>query len=221
MSRVFTGIIEEMGVLKGIKHGAKSSVLPLPPIRCLRGRSSATVFCTNGVCLTVTKLGSGTFDADVMAESIRRTNLGDLRPGDKVNLERALRLCDRLGGHIVSGHVDGTGKVVSLEREDNAVWVTVEAAPDILKYIIEKGSITIDGISLTVAYVDHRVFKVSIIPHTGEETTLLKKKAGDRVNLENDLIGKYVEKLLKGSEEVKEPVKKTIDEDYLRKYGFI
>ena len=117
--------------------------------------------------------------------------------------------------------MDGTGKVLSLEREDNAVWVTVEAAPGILRYIIEKGSITIDGISLTVAYVDDKVFKVSIIPHTGEETTLLKKKAGDKVNLENDLIGKYVEKLMKGQEDTQEPVKETINEDYLRKYGFI
>ena len=221
MSRVFTGIIEEMGVLKGIKHGAKSSVLTVAADKVLEGTKLGDSICTNGVCLTVTKLGSGTFDADVMAESIRRTNLGDLRPGDKVNLERALRLSDRLGGHIVSGHVDGTGKVLSLEREDNAVWVTIEAAPNILRYIIEKGSITIDGISLTVAYVDNKVFKVSIIPHTGEETTLLKKKAGDRVNLENDLIGKYVEKLLQGQEEIQEPVKETINEDYLRKYGFI
>ena len=110
---------------------------------------------------------------------------------------------------------------MSLEREDNAVWVTIEAASNILRYIIEKGSITIDGISLTVAYVDNKVFKVSIIPHTGEETTLLKKKAGDRVNLENDLIGKYVEKLLQGQEEIQEPVKETINEDYLRRYGFI
>ena len=160
---MFTGIIEEMGVLKGVKHGAKSSVLTIAASKVLEGTKLGDSICTNGVCLTVTKLGSGTFDADVMAESIRRTNLGDLRPGDKVNLERALRLCDRLGGHIVSGHVDGTGKVLSLEREDNAVWVTVEAAPGILRYIIEKGSITIDGISLTVAYVDDKVFPLFLI----------------------------------------------------------
>ena len=218
---MFTGIIEEMGVLKGIKHGAKSSVLTIAAGKVLEGTKLGDSICTNGVCLTVTKLGSGTFDADVMAESIRRTNLGDLKSGDRGNLERALRLCDRLGGHIVSGHVDGTGQIRSLVREDNAVWVTIETKPEILKYIIEKGSITIDGISLTVAYVDHEIFKVSIIPHTGEETTLLKKKAGDKVNLENDLIGKYVEKLLGGGLEDRKPAKETISEDYLRKYGFI
>lgn len=218
---MFTGIIEEMGVLKSVKHGAKSSVLTIAADRVLECTKLGDSICTNGVCLTVTKLGKGTFDADVMAESLRRTNLGGLKPGDRVNLERALRLCDRLGGHIVSGHVDGTGRIQSLMREDNAVWVTIETEQKILKYIIEKGSITIDGISLTVAYVDSEVFKVSIIPHTGEETTLLKKKAGDLVNLENDLIGKYVEKLFGGAGETAKYAKETISEDYLRKYGFI
>ena len=126
-----------------------------------------------------------------------------------------------MGGHIVSGHVDGTGKILSQEREDNAVWVTIETKTEILKYIIEKGSITIDGISLTVAYVDEQIFKVSIIPHTGQETTLLKKKRGDRVNLENDLIGKYVEKLLGSSKDEMKPASKAINETYLKKYGFI
>jgi len=218
---VFTGIIEEMGTIRAIKHGTKSSVLSIGASRVLEDTKLGDSICTNGVCLTVVKIGTDTFDADVMAESIRRTNLGDLKTGDKVNLERALRLCDRLGGHIVSGHVDGTGKVQSLVREDNAVWVTIEAKPEILRYIIEKGSITIDGISLTVAYVDNEVFKVSIIPHTGAETTLLKKKAGDKVNLENDLIGKYVEKLISGGGNEPEPVKEKINEDYLRKFGFI
>ena len=127
----------------------------------------------------------------------------------------------RFGGHIVAGHIDGTGKIRAMQPEGNAVLVTVSAAPELLRYVVEKGSIAIDGISLTVAYVDDKVFKVSIIPHTGEETTLLKKKAGDKVNLENDLIGKYVEKLMKGQEDTQEPVKETINEDYLRKYGFI
>ena len=196
---MFTGIIEEMGVLKGIKHGAKSSVLTIAAGKVLEGTKLGDSICTNGVCLTVTKLGSGTFDADVMAESIRRTNLGDLKSGDRVNLERALRLCDRLGGHIVSGHVDGTGQIRSLVREDNAVWVTIETKPEILKYIIEKGSITIDGISLTVAYVDHEIFKVSIIPHTMANTTLMDKHPGAIVNLETDVIGKYVHRFTVGS----------------------
>lgn len=218
---MFTGIVEEAGVLKNVKHGAKSSVLTITARKALEGTKLGDSICTNGVCLTVTKLGTDTFEADVMAESLRRTNLGSLRPGDSVNLERALRLCDRLGGHIVSGHVDGTGKIISQEREDNAVWVTVAAPPEILKYIIEKGSVAVDGISLTVAYVDHRVFKVSVIPHTGQETTLLRKKVGDKVNLENDLIGKYVEKLFGSRKAETEPAKEALNEDYLRKYGFI
>jgi len=116
--------------------------------------------------------------------------------GNRVNLERAMAADGRFGGHIVSGHIDGTGTVTELKREDNAVWVSIKADPSILRLIVEKGSIAIDGISLTVAYVDDRCFKVSVIPHTGEETTLLSKKLGDSVNLENDIIGKYVEKLL-------------------------
>ena len=218
---MFTGIVEEIGAVRTVVSGSEWGSLSIGARQVLEDTRRGDSIAVNGVCLTVTKLGSGTFDADVMAESIRRTNLGDLKSGDRVNLERALRLCDRLGGHIVGGHVDGTGQIRSLVREDNAVWVTIETKPEILKYIIEKGSITIDGISLTVAYVDHEIFKVSIIPHTGEETTLLKKKAGDKVNLENDLIGKYVEKLLGGGGEDRKPAKETISEDYLRKYGFI
>ena len=213
--------MEEIGAVRTVVSGSEWGSLSIGARQVLEDTRRGDSIAVNGVCLTVTKLGSGTFDADVMAESIRRTNLGDLKSGDRVNLERALRLCDRLGGHIVSGHVDGTGQIRSLVREDNAVWVTIETKPEILKYIIEKGSITIDGISLTVAYVDHEIFNVSIIPHTGEETTLLKKKAGDKVNLENDLIGKYVEKLLGGGGEDRKPAKETISEDYLRKYGFI
>jgi riboflavin synthase len=127
---------------------------------------------------------------------VRRTNFASLKNGSPVNLERALTLSSRLGGHIVSGHIDGTGTITDMKTEDNAVWLTVSTGYSLLRYMIEKGSIAIDGVSLTLAYVDDRCFKVSIIPHTGEETILLKKKPGDTVNLECDLIGKYVEKLL-------------------------
>ncbi|MGV2686662.1 riboflavin synthase, partial [Clostridium perfringens] len=123
--------------------------------------------CTNGVCLTITNISGNTFEADVMAETLRRSNLGQLSIGSKINLERALSLETRLGGHIVSGHIDGTGEIISLVKEDNATWVSIKASSEILKYVVEKGSIAIDGISLTVAYVDNEVFKVSIIPHTG------------------------------------------------------
>ena len=131
-----------------------------------------------------------------MAETLRRTNLGTFRPGSRVNLERAMSAEGRFGGHIVSGHIDGTGTISSMIREENAVWVKVITDDKLLKYIIEKGSITIDGISLTVAELGDDYFKVSVIPHTGSETTLLTKKPGDVVNLENDVIGKYVERML-------------------------
>ncbi|MDZ5000609.1 riboflavin synthase, partial [Clostridium perfringens] len=177
--------------------------------------------CTNGVCLTITNISGNTFEADVMAETLRRSNLGQLSIGSKINLERALSLETRLGGHIGSGHIDGTGEIISLVKEDNATWVSIKASSEILKYVVEKGSIAIDGISLTVAYVDNEVFKVSIIPHTGEETILLKKKPGETVNLECDVIGKYVEKLL-GLRVKNEAMKKeSISETFLRENGFL
>jgi riboflavin synthase len=155
----------------------------------------------------------------VMAESMRRSNLKNLKKGDEVNLERALKLSDRLGGHIVSGHIDGTGMIESYEKEDNAVWITVSAAPELLKYIIEKGSIAIDGVSLTVAYVDDAAFKVSIIPHTKDVTTLLNKQPGQDVNLECDMIGKYIEKLMNSGS--RPASKSSIDMDFLARNGFL
>jgi len=193
---MFTGIIEEMGIVKNIKRGSKSAVLQIEARSIMGDVRIGDSIAVNGVCLTATSVSASGFTADVMAETIRRSSLGELNPGSKVNLERAMAANGRFGGHIVSGHIDGTGTVLSLEREENAVWVTISASQEILRLIVEKGSIAIDGISLTVAYVDSKCFKVSIIPHTGEETTLLQKKPGDIVNLENDVIGKYVEKLL-------------------------
>jgi riboflavin synthase len=162
------------------------------------------------------------FEADVMAETLRRTNLGDLVPGSILNLERALSLRSRLGGHIVSGHIDGTGTILSFEKEDNATWITIGTEPKILKYIIEKGSIAIDGVSLTVAKVSDSDFAVSIIPHTSEETILLKKKSGDTVNLENDIIGKYVEKLLSYQQkDERRQDESQIDLGFLAENGFL
>ena len=155
---------------------------------------------------------------------MRRSNLHLLKAGDEVNLERALRVGDRLGGHIVSGHIDGTGIITEYEKEDNAVWVTISARREILRYIVQKGSITIDGISLTVAYINDKVFKVSIIPHTKEITTLLRKKVGDLVNLECDMVGKYVEKLIMNKEEKesnKEGNEEDIDYNFLQENGFV
>ena len=217
---MFTGIIEEIGQIKHIVLGTKSSAMIIGADKVLDDVKIGDSISTNGVCLTVSRFGSDYFEADVMAETMRRTNFRELKPGDKVNLERAMQLNGRFGGHIVSGHVDGTGVIVSMKKEENAVWVSIGTNENILKYIVEKGSITIDGISLTVTYVDDHIFKVSIIPHTGAQTPLLGKKIGDSVNLENDLIGKYVEKMLKSRMQSAGVRSSVIDEDYLRKYGF-
>lgn len=193
---MFTGIIEEVGNIYAIATGEKSAVLTIDASVVLQGSKIGDSIAVNGVCLTVTSIRNGQFTADVMAETLRRSSLGSLHRGSKVNLERAMAADGRFGGHMVAGHIDGTGTILSMKREDNAVWVEIGASEMILRYIIEKGSIAIDGISLTVARLTNKSFSVSVIPHTGEETTLLKKKAGDIVNLENDLIGKYVERLL-------------------------
>lgn len=217
---MFTGIIEELGIIQEIKKGSKSSKLLIKANKVLENTKIGDSICTNGVCLTVASLKTNSFEADVMAETLRRSNLGDLKVGSKVNLERALSLQSRLGGHIVSGHIDGTGEIISLIKEDNATWVTIKTTNNILRYIVLKGSITIDGISLTVAYVDDKSFKVSIIPHTAQETTLLNKTNGDTVNLECDVISKYVEKLigLKPMDKCNETI--SITEDFLKVNGF-
>ncbi|MDO4534579.1 MAG: riboflavin synthase [Clostridium perfringens] len=216
---MFTGIVEEIGEIKKIENGSIAAVLYIGCNKVLEETKLGDSISTNGVCLTVVDILDDGFKADVMAETLRRSSLGQLNVGSKVNLERALTLKKRLGGHIVSGHIDGTGDIVSFEREDNAVWITINAPRDILKYVILKGSIAIDGVSLTVAYVDDKEFKVSIIPHTAEETILLNKNIGSKVNLEYDLIGKYVEKLLFFNKE--DNIKKDIDKDFLIENGFL
>ena len=217
---MFTGIIEEVGTVRQIQQGVKSSRLTIAGRTVLEGTKVGDSICTSGVCLTATSLTGDTFTADVMAETMRRTKLGSLTVGSPVNLERALRLDTRLGGHIVSGHIDGTGTIRSMEREDNAVWVTVAADPSLLRYIIEKGSIAIDGISLTVATVGRDQFQVSIIPHTGAETTLLRQKPGDLVNLECDMIGKYVEKLM-GLAPPQQTKESAVTTAFLAEHGFL
>lgn len=193
---MFTGLIEETGILRKTEIAGQSGVLTVQCRKVLEGTKIGDSIAVNGVCLTVVSLSADAFGADVMAETVRRTNLGKLNPGDPVNLERAMAADGRFGGHIVAGHIDGTGVISQTRREENAVWITIGTSSNILRYIIEKGSIAIDGISLTVAALTETDFSVSVIPHTGEETTLLKKRAGDTVNLENDLVGKYVERLM-------------------------
>ena len=217
---MFTGIIEEIGTVRRIERGAAGARLTIAAKTVLEGTELGDSIATNGVCLTVVSMTSDSFSADVMAESLRRSSLGALQTGSPVNLERAMPLNGRFGGHIVSGHIDGTGTIASQKREDNAVWVTVRAPAALLRYIVEKGSIAIDGVSLTVAAVDETGFAVSIIPHTGAQTILLDKKAGETVNLECDVIGKYVEKLLAPYAPTDKAAPSGITMEFLAQNGF-
>ena len=222
---MFTGIIEEIGTISSVAEGSLSAVVTIQASKVLEGSQAGDSIAVNGVCLTVTSIHGGLFTADVMAETLRRSSLGSLSKGSRVNLERAMHANGRFGGHIVSGHIDGTGTIVSKAREDNAVWVTINTDKRILKYIVEKGSIAIDGTSLTVATVNDSdsTFSVSVIPHTAKETIILGKGAGDIVNIENDVIGKYVERLLAFREEPVNSANNSAPEitmDYLMENGF-
>lgn len=217
---MFTGIIEEVGTICSVTKGSQSAVLTIEASQVLEGTKIGDSIAVNGVCLTVTTMTTQKFTADVMAETLRRSSLGSLKRGSQVNLERAMAADGRFGGHIVSGHIDGTGEIASLTREDNAVWVRISTPQPLLKYIVKKGSIAIDGISLTVADVTDTDFSVSIIPHTGAETTLLTRKKGDIVNLENDMIGKYVDKLLSFGNKTESKEESRITMDFLAKNGF-
>ena len=200
---MFTGIIEEIGVVTQVVRGVKSSRVTISANIIFSDLKLGDSVATNGVCLTVSDITNNTFTADVMHETLRYTSLAGLAGGTKVNLERAMAANGRFGGHIVSGHIDGTGVVRDIKRDDNAIIYTITAASDIVKYIVKKGSITIDGISLTVTSVDDLSFSVSIIPHTLQETILADKKMGDIVNLEVDLLAKYIEKLLLGKDKTR------------------
>lgn len=218
---MFTGLVEEIGKVQKITKGIKSAKITIEAHTVLDNLRLGDSISTNGVCLTVVEFSNQNFSVDVMAETMRRSNLKNLSPGSSVNLERALQLSSRLGGHIVSGHIDGIGIITSYDKEDNAVWVTISTSKEILNYIVEKGSIAIDGISLTVAYVNSKIFKVSIIPHTKQVTTLLTNKIGAEVNLECDVIGKYIEKFLLSKEDSLSPKPKGIDLNFLSSNGFI
>ena len=213
---MFTGIVEEVGIVKGLQKSGPSARLTVGAKVVLENACPGDSIAVNGVCLTVTELNPTCFTADVMHETLRRSSLGDLRAGSPVNLERAMAADGRFGGHMVSGHIDGTGTLTGVREDGNARWYTVSAPSQILRYIIEKGSVAIDGISLTVAEVDDTSFQVSVIPHTAQRTTLSVRRTGDQVNLENDCVGKYVEKLLTGCS-VRQ---REITEDVLLQHGF-
>lgn len=218
---MFTGIIEETGWVESICQSGEYCSLIIKAPKILEDASLGDSIAVNGICLTVSQKTTQSFQADVMGETMRRTNLSDLSAGSRVNLERAMKMNGRFGGHIVSGHIDGTGKIVSVRKEGNAFWYQIETGPEILRYIIEKGSVAIDGISLTVAKLEEKSFSVSIIPHTRQETILGDKKPGDRVNLENDLIGKYVERLLSFQEPKEEKKESKLSMEFLQENGFL
>ena len=207
-----------MGVLRSVRRGAHSAVLSIGAETVLSDLKIGDSVAVNGVCLTATTVDAGGFTADVMHETLDRSSLGALVPGSPVNLERAMAANGRFGGHMVAGHIDGTGTITARRQDDNAVWYTVSAAPSLLRYIVEKGSIAIDGISLTVAAVETDRFSVSVIPHTAAVTVLGRKRPGDIVNLETDLIGKYVEKLLRPAEDT--APKGGISLEFLMENGF-
>ncbi len=193
---MFTGLVAELGTVQLLRREGSSYHLTVSAAKVMHNLKIGDSVAVNGACLTVVNINDQQFTADVMPETVRLTNIGSLQAGDKVNLERTLRLCDGLDGHIVSGHVEGLGTITGKKPEGIAVAVRIDTEARLLKYIIPKGSIAIDGISLTVTKVDDCGFSVAIIPHTAKETTLGFKNVGDKVNLETDIIGKYVEKML-------------------------
>ncbi|MGN0580144.1 MAG: riboflavin synthase [Ruminococcus sp.] len=216
---MFTGIIEETGTVRTVRRGAVTSFIEVEAEKIFSDLHIGDSVAVNGVCLTVTEMGGGTFRADVMNETLKRSSLGSLSLGSRVNLERAMAADGRFGGHIVSGHIDGTGTISDIKRDGIAIWYTVAATPEIMRYIVEKGSIAIDGISLTVAGRTDSSFSVSVIPHTAEQTILSQKKNGDIVNLENDIIGKYVERLI-GTKDASDGAESKITAQFLARHGF-
>ncbi|MFC4767299.1 riboflavin synthase [Effusibacillus consociatus] len=216
---MFTGIIEEVGRVASIRPSGNAIQLSIQAAKVVSDVQLGDSIAVNGVCLTVTRFTANGFDADVVPETMRRTSLRTLQPGSPVNLERAMQMGGRFGGHMVSGHIDGIGRIISFSREDNAKVIGIETVPEIMKYIVPKGSITIDGISLTVMDREANSFRVSIIPHTEQMTNLGSKKIGDPVNLECDMIGKYVEQLL----EIRFGADKKqagLSLEYLKQHGF-
>lgn len=216
---MFTGLIEEVGTVRTLHRGTRSAQITVAASQIPSDLAIGDSVAVSGVCLTVTAFQPRWFTADIMPETLERSALGQLSPGDSVNLERALRADGRLGGHIVTGHIDGVGTITAVTQDDNAIRYTVKAPPTLLRGIVEKGSIAIDGISLTVTGVTDQNFAVSVIPHTAEQTTLSRRKTGDTVNLETDILGKYAARLLSPmAETVSSPPKLTAE--FLQQNGF-
>lgn len=218
---MFTGIVEEMGVVKTVGKTLAGTKLSLLAKLILEDLSPGASVSVNGACLTVVDVDAQGFAVDVSPETLSITTLGELATGDPVNLERAMKLNERIGGHLVSGHVDGVGAIIARQQDGNAVVLTIEAPPEIMRYCVPKGSVTVDGISMTINGVQDRSFSLSVIPHTAQNTTLGVKQMGARVNLESDVIGKYVERLLQERHQLPPKPAPVIDKDYLQKKGLI
>ncbi|ANS74899.1 riboflavin synthase subunit alpha [Paenibacillus yonginensis] len=222
---MFTGLVEEIGRLKSVSRSGEAMVLWIEAHKIMEDMKLGDSIAVNGVCLTVTSMTAASFNVDVMPQTYKHTNLSKLTAGQKLNLERAMSAGGRFGGHIVQGHVDGTGEIVNVRRDYNAVVYTIKPAPsDLLRYMVAQGSITVDGISLTVAELDGDRFSVSIIPHTLAQTALGTKNSGDSVNLECDVLGKYVERLLLYNGPAAVPAaegSKGLDLNFLAENGFV
>ncbi len=218
---MFTGIVEEVGVVKALDKSLAGGSLHVLAKAILGDLPAGASISVNGACLTVVAGDSEEFVVEVSPETLSVTTLGDLTPGAPVNLERAMKLNERIGGHLVSGHVDVVGSIVSRRQEGNSIVVTIEAPPPILRYCVPKGSVTVDGVSMTINAVLDGSFTLAVIPHTAKATSLGIKQPGDRVNLESDLIGKYVERLLQERGHAPPGPSPTIDAEYLKKKGLI
>ena len=218
---MFTGIVEEVGSIASIRKGKGSSVLQIKGDIIFSDMHIGDSIAVNGVCLTVTSFANKTFTCDVMETTLAYSSIGSLGVGSPLNLERAMAANGRFGGHIVTGHIDGTGKISNITKGDNSHTYTITTTPGVLKYIIHKGSIAIDGISLTITNVDTNSFSVGIIPHTSLATTLSTKGVGSIVNLENDVIGKYVERLLAFNNNDNSINQSNLSQDFLTKHGFV
>ena len=211
---MFTGIVEEVGIVKSLQSGR----LTVSATEVLKGTKLGDSIAINGACLTVTNIGPNSFSVDIMSETMRRTSLGALRPGQGVNLERSLAADGRFGGHFVQGHVDGTGKIISMVPEGEALLMEVAAPPDIMRYLVEKGYIAVDGVSLTINEVSAYMFEVNIIPHTAEETIIGDYSVGTAVNIEVDLLARYIERLLTCDGDAEDGA--GISRDFLKAHGY-
>jgi riboflavin synthase len=217
---MFTGLIQDVGKIESIDRRGEGIGLTISTQLDLSNAKIGDSISVDGVCLTITKLSGRTFHAEVSPETLRRTTLSTARAGQPVNLEGALKMSDPLGGHLVSGHVDGTGEIIEMVPEGNSIRYRFRVPAEISRFLIEKGSVAVDGISLTVMECQGQEFSVSVIPHTAGTTTLGGKKSGDRVNLENDMIAKYVEKFVHAREDLGGE-KSRVDYAFLAKHGFV